>query len=66
MNEGQKDQFKAEAKMLVDTLFDKGLFQDQLTRDDMNAVEDFIGSAMSMRYESEKKVREIMKKIKDK
>lgn len=52
------------AKSIVDMLFDGHLFNDQLTRDDMNLLEDFIAEEFQS---SEKSVREwikIMEKLK--
>ena len=38
--------FKTDAKAIVDGFFDAKLFKEEITRDDMNNVEDFIAEMM--------------------
>ena len=61
--------FKQDAKQIVDLAFDKRLFKDEITRDDMNAFEELIDFLLSSRFESYKradKFFEILKKTKTK
>ena len=44
--------FKADAKNIVDMLFDTKYFKDEVTRDNMVAVEEYLESMLSMRFES--------------
>ena len=55
--------FKREAKSIVDSLFENKLFREDLTRDDMQALEDWIYTVMDMRFTSEKKISKLMEKI---
>lgn len=55
--------FKQDAKTLVDTLFDAKLFKDQVTRDDLNSIEDYISSALNSRFDSYLKIEKIMDKL---
>jgi len=48
--------FKNDAKSIVDLLFDSKLFKDDLTRDNMNSIEDCIQFMMQSRFESYKKI----------
>lgn len=59
-----KERFRADSKMMVDKLFDNDLFKERLTRDEMKSLEDWICSTMSMRYDSEKRVNELLDSIK--
>jgi hypothetical protein len=55
--------FKQDAKQIVDMAFDKKLFKDEITRDDMNGFEDLISFLLSSRFESYKKCEELLKKL---
>ena len=61
--ETEHPRFKRDAKSLVDILFEKDLFRERISRDDMNALEDFIYLSLNGTYESEKRITALMKKI---
>ena len=63
--ETEHPRFKRDAKMLVDILFEKDLFKKRISRDDMNALEDFVYLSLNGTYQSEKKITALMKKIND-
>ena len=56
--------FKNDAKQIVDLFFDTKLFKDNITRDDMNATEDFIESMLKSRFESYVKCEKLMQSLK--
>lgn len=56
--------FKNDAKMIVDSLFDQRFFNDTMTRDRMDKIEDVIGDLMRIRYESYVRAREFSEKMK--
>ncbi len=56
--------FKQDAKQITDMLFDKRLFVDSLTRDEMNAFEDLIEIILSSRFESHIRCEELLKSLK--
>ena len=51
--------FKQDAKQIVDLAFDKKLFKDEITRDDMNGFEELIDFLLSSRFESYKRAEEL-------
>lgn len=55
--------FSADAKTIVDTLFDNKVFRPDLTRDDMTAVEQLIEYMMSSRMSSLIKIKGIMERV---
>lgn len=61
MNE--KEYFKQDAKQIVDMLFDTKCFKDDVSRDDMNSVEDFIKEMMQIKFESNLKLKSLIDKI---
>jgi len=61
-----KNLFKQEAKIIVDVLFSSNVFKENITRDDMNATEEFILSMLESRFESYVKLEELAKRIKNK
>lgn len=58
--------FKQDAKSIVDTLFETKIFRDDLTRDELNTVEDLIGDLMSSRFNSLLRAEKLFKKIENK
>lgn len=56
--------YQARAKFLVDMLFDKGLFIEGVSRDDMQAVEDLIAFEYQSSANSIKRSTEFLAKIK--
>ena len=56
--------FKQDAKQIVDLAFDKKLFKDEITRDDMNAFEELIDFFLLSRYESYKKAERLLQRLK--
>lgn len=56
--------YQARAKHIVDMLFDKGLFADGVSRDDMKALEDLIAFEYQSSADSTKRLIEILAKVK--
>lgn len=56
--------FKTDAKAIVDGFFDAKLFKEEITRDDMNNVEDFIAEMMQSKFDSHLKMTELANRIK--
>ena len=56
--------FKQDAKQIVDLAFDNRLFKEEITRDDMNAFQELIAFLLSSRYESYKRVEELIENLK--
>lgn len=52
--------FKADAKSIVDMAFNTKLFKDDVTRDDMNGFEELIRFLLQSRFESYKKITDLM------
>lgn len=55
--------YQVRAKYLVDMLFDKGLFADGVSRDNMQAVEDLIAFEYQSSATSAKRCAEFMSKL---
>ena len=62
----KKFDFKSDAKTMVDLLFDTKQFKEEVTRDDMNAIEIFLAEMMSMRFDSFVKYKEIAERFRKK
>lgn len=62
----EKTYFKNDAKQIVDMLFDNKLFKEDMTRDSLNLIEDFIDSSMQGRCDSHLKCEKLMDKINNK
>jgi len=60
MNE---DYFKVDAKQLVDMLFDTKMFREDVTRDDLNAVEEFIGFTLQSKFDLHMRVSKLAERI---
>ena len=58
--------FKQDAKTMVDTCFDKRLFSDNLSRDDMTAFEEWIAFTLQSRFDSYIRIENLLKSLKDK
>ena len=58
--------FKNDSKSIVDMLFDAKLFKDNITRDQMNGVEDLIKYMMESRVSSYFKAHRLYEKVKSK
>ena len=58
--------FKQDAKSIVDTLFETKIFRDDLTRDELNSVEELIDYCMSVRFDSILRAEKLYKQIKEK
>ena len=58
--------FKQDAKSIVDTLFETKIFKDNLTRDELNTIEELIDYCMSARFDSLLRAEKLFKQIKDK
>jgi hypothetical protein len=56
--------FKADAKQLVDMLFDNKLFVERITRDDMASVEELLSFMMQSKYDSYVMARGLLDRIK--
>ena len=55
--------FKADAKQIVDMVFNHKLFKDHITRDDMNGFEDLIQFLLQSRFESYQRIEKLMQRI---
>jgi len=55
--------FKQEAKAIVDGFYDGKLFKDNITRDDMNKVEEFITDMMNTRFEAQMRTENLYRSI---
>jgi hypothetical protein len=56
----KEELFKNDAKQIVDMVFESKLFKDDVTRNDMNAIEDFISYLLQSRYDSYLKLKNIL------
>lgn len=54
--------FKADAKSIVDTLYDNKMLNEKLNRDDMKAVEYLLHYMMNSRYHSQMRAEKLMEK----
>lgn len=52
--------YQNEAKQLVDTLFDGGLFKEGVTRDNMKGIEDLIAYILQSNAQSARKTADFM------
>jgi len=57
--------FRNDAKQIVDLCFDNRLFNENITRDDMNAFEELITFLLQSRFESYKRIEKLMISIKN-
>ncbi len=57
---------RTEAKTIIDMLFDNKMFRDDLTRDDLNKLEEYLHFSMNTRIKSHIRIGELMKKIESK
>lgn len=60
-----EEMFKQEAKLLVDQLFNTKVFRDDITRDDMNNVEDFLSYLLDSRFEMHVKGEALLRSLSD-
>lgn len=58
--------FKQDAKNITDSLFETKIFKDNITRDDMNAFEDYISFTLQSKYNVYRKCEELCKQIESK
>ena len=56
-------EFKQEEKAIVDGFYDGKLFKDNITRDDMNKVEEFITDMMNTRFEAQMRTENLYRSI---
>lgn len=61
-----KQIFKQDAKSIVDTLFETKIFRDDLTRDELNSVEELISYCMSSRFDSFSRAEKLYQQINSK
>jgi hypothetical protein len=59
----KEELFKNDAKQIVDMVFESKLFKDDVTRNDMNAIEDFISYLLQSRYDSYLKLKNILERV---
>jgi hypothetical protein len=57
------DYFTADAKQLIDMLFDKKLLNPELTRDDLNAIQALVDLYMKHKLRSELSTRKLLQTI---
>jgi hypothetical protein len=60
-----EDMFKREAKMLVDQLFNTKVFRDDITRDDMNNIEEFLSYLLNSKFEMHLKGEALLRSLSD-
>ena len=58
-----EEYFKNDAKTIVDMLFDSKFFKNDITRDDLNATENFISELMSLKFKSQEKFKRLFDRI---
>ena len=58
-----QSKFKQAAKQITDMLFDKRLFVDSLTRDDMNKFEDLMEFLLNSKFESHLRCEQLLKSL---
>ena len=63
MNKMEKNYFKQDAKQIVDMLFDNKIFREDVTRDDLNAVENHINFLLDSKFDSHLRLEKLVKKI---
>lgn len=61
-----KIEFKQDAKQIVDSLFDAKVFQEKITRDDMNSIEGLICYLMKTRVENYQRAQKLFESINNK
>ena len=68
MSEDKKSQpyYQLRAKEIVDVLYDKNYFKEDVNRDDMQGVEDFIAFTLETHCKTSVKCALLTKSIKDK
>ncbi len=59
----ENNQFKDDAKQMVDLMFNSKVFKEEVTRDDMNKFEEVISFLLSSRFESHLRCQKLMKQI---
>ena len=59
----EKNYFKQDAKQIVDMLFDNSIFRENVTRDDMNAVEEHINFLLDSKFDSHLRLTKLVEKI---
>ena len=57
--------YQARGKQLVDALFDKGYFRDDVSRDGMQDVEDLLAFHIQLTAESAARTAVLVKRVKD-
>ncbi len=55
--------FKTDAKAIVDMLFDTKVFKEDLTRDNLNHLEEFVGYLLQSKFDSYVKVTKLMESV---
>jgi hypothetical protein len=55
---------KTDAKAVVDLLFETKVFKDELTRDNLNSIEEFVGYLLETRINSNVKMLKFKEKFK--
>ena len=58
--------FKQDSKSITDTLFETKIFRDDLTRDELNTIEELIDYCMSVRFDSLLRAEKLYKQLKEK
>tara|TARA_R100001086_G_scaffold91296_1_gene45185 strand:- start:761 stop:973 length:213 start_codon:yes stop_codon:yes gene_type:complete len=55
-----------EAKTLVNLMFDNKLFRNDLTRDDLNSIEEYLDYSLNSRLKTHVEFSDLFKKLKEK
>ncbi len=64
MKEKVEPFYQIRAKEIIDMLFDKGYFREDVSRDGMNKVEDFLAWSFQAQCDSAIRCSELVKKVK--
>ena len=65
MSEEIEKHYQMQGKELVDKFFDTGTFNDKLTRDDLNSLEDVIAYYLQSNVKSAIRVHDLTQRIKN-
>lgn len=57
--------YQIRAKEMIDMLFDKGFFREDISRDGMNTIEDFLAWSFQSQCKSAVTCAQLVKKVKD-
>ena len=59
----KEEYFKQDSKQVIDMIFDAKMFKDDMTRDDMKAVEDLLCYLLESKFDTYKRLAKLMESI---